>query len=718
MLSASSCFGPLRRQAQDAAASAAVQKLSMSTSAEGWTKGAPKSESGASRSANESEAFAAGDNSLTRVSVPIAKSASNNPRAKVPAALESSAPSLMLSVTHTHSSALTMPHSATNFDEDEDDLLPSVRFLVPSTLDSDATPESTNMRSQRDDGNEDVHDPEEADDGTPPWSNYAVPREDKLLPWKQKCSLHNVLCKAGVCEKRMTAAAAKHKEEERLQRQQERKNWARRRMERARRREAKKGKADKGHSGSDEDCPWDVIPSTADGNEDAEDAQARIDQAKQSETSPCDDISDGKSTTPSVQNGDVKGKDAASNSCDVNPGADSPTACGDEVRGTMSSVARTTNAKECSNSSTPWDNSTSGPNDKSSSGYPTADNEVSFARGQWSNFPSPRDAPGSSGAESRAPSVASRSGWMEVTTVKVPSATPGWDLDVWKYLPQNASNGKVLPLIIMAHALGAVKQMMLSVYASEFTDRGYACLVFDYRHWGLSDGTPRHLTVPESQHEDWRTVIIWARQQPEYDPNRVVLWGTGYSGGHVICLSTEPSLDVAATISQCPYTGTTEHPVANLNLFRLAVSIFLDAVCEALCLFPVYVPAVGDRGDFAIMTGKGYKEAVLQLQGTENGCCRNQISARTWLKTLPYHPLQVATKSPITCPILLLVPALDKLYLAKGCYDVAKVAEKSEVAGFDEADHFDLYPGRKYWPQALKAQLDFLEKHMPVYARL
>ena len=35
--------------------------------------------------------------------------------------------------------------------------------------------------------------------------------------------------------------------------------------------------------------------------------------------------------------------------------------------------------------------------------------------------------------------------------LKIPSKTPGWDLDVWKYLPKAPVSGNVegLPLIIM-----------------------------------------------------------------------------------------------------------------------------------------------------------------------------------------------------------------------------------------------------------------------------
>ena len=56
----------------------------------------------------------------------------------------------------------------------------------------------------------------------------------------------------------------------------------------------------------------------------------------------------------------------------------------------------------------------------------------------------------------------------------------------WLYLPQG---GRPAPIIVMAHGLGGVRQMRLDSYAERFQAAGYACLVFDYRHFGGSQVT-------------------------------------------------------------------------------------------------------------------------------------------------------------------------------------------------------------------------------------
>lgn len=93
--------------------------------------------------------------------------------------------------------------------------------------------------------------------------------------------------------------------------------------------------------------------------------------------------------------------------------------------------------------------------------------------------------------------------------------------------------------------------MSLAPYAETFACMGYAVVVFDYRRWGASGehshcfsaspnsilmmkcysgGTPRHVVYISEQLEDYRTVIKYCRLQPEFDPHKVILWGTSLSG--------------------------------------------------------------------------------------------------------------------------------------------------------------------------------------------
>lgn len=107
------------------------------------------------------------------------------------------------------------------------------------------------------------------------------------------------------------------------------------------------------------------------------------------------------------------------------------------------------------------------------------------------------------------------------------------------------------PAIVMAHGFGAVKEMYLDRYAEVFAAAGFAVLVFDYRRLGASDGSPRQEIEPAAQIEDYRNAITWIAAQPGVDATRIGLWGTSYSGGHVLVLAaTDPR--VKCVVSQVP----------------------------------------------------------------------------------------------------------------------------------------------------------------------
>jgi dipeptidyl aminopeptidase/acylaminoacyl peptidase len=93
----------------------------------------------------------------------------------------------------------------------------------------------------------------------------------------------------------------------------------------------------------------------------------------------------------------------------------------------------------------------------------------------------------------------------------------------WLYLPATDDETPP-PVIVMAHGLGAVKALRLDAFARRFQAEGYACLVFDYRHFGDSEGQPRELLSIRRQRQDWHAAVAFARSLPEVDAQRVVLW--------------------------------------------------------------------------------------------------------------------------------------------------------------------------------------------------
>ncbi|HMD52007.1 MAG TPA: alpha/beta hydrolase, partial [Solirubrobacteraceae bacterium] len=122
------------------------------------------------------------------------------------------------------------------------------------------------------------------------------------------------------------------------------------------------------------------------------------------------------------------------------------------------------------------------------------------------------------------------------------------------------------PCVVMAHGFTGTMDSGLMPFAERFAEAGLDALVFDYRHFGQSDGEPRQLLSIRSQLEDYAAAIAFARALEDVDPDRIVVWGSSYSGGHVIPVAVADGR-VAAVISQVP---AMDGAAALLNAMRTA----------------------------------------------------------------------------------------------------------------------------------------------------
>src|ERR1700744_1876062 len=106
----------------------------------------------------------------------------------------------------------------------------------------------------------------------------------------------------------------------------------------------------------------------------------------------------------------------------------------------------------------------------------------------------------------------------------------------WFYKPKEAKSP--LPCLVMAHGFSALKEMDLKSFAEYFVAHlNVACLVYDNRGFGESDtkaGQPRQEILPAQQTSDYSDAITYAQSRSDVNENRIGIWGSSYSGGHVL----------------------------------------------------------------------------------------------------------------------------------------------------------------------------------------
>jgi len=160
------------------------------------------------------------------------------------------------------------------------------------------------------------------------------------------------------------------------------------------------------------------------------------------------------------------------------------------------------------------------------------------------------------------------------------------------------------PCAVMAHGFGGTRDTGLLGYAEPFADAGLDALVYDYRGYGDSEGTPRQDVSFRRQRQDYHAAIAAARHLPGVDPDRIVLWGTSYSGGHVVAVAAQDRR-VAAVVSMTPATDglVTLAQIARHGgvgqLARATGHGLRDAAHALTKRAPHYVPVVGPSGSAA-----------------------------------------------------------------------------------------------------------------------
>ena len=267
------------------------------------------------------------------------------------------------------------------------------------------------------------------------------------------------------------------------------------------------------------------------------------------------------------------------------------------------------------------------------------------------------------------------------------------------------------PCVVMAHGFGGTLDSGLMPFAERFAEAGIDAVVFDYRHFGASDGEPRQLLSVRRQLEDYAAAIAFARGIGEVDPDRIVLWGSSYAGGHVVPAAVTDGR-VAGVISQVPAMDgvptmlNAARRAGLAALARLAALGVRDLISSARGGPPVTAPAVGSPGTIGFMTTE---DAMPGMQAVAGPTWRNEVAARIALTAGAYRPGLQADRLP--CPILIQIADRDSVAPVKAAQDAAwRATGRAEVRTYP-IGHFDIYVGEPF-EHAVADQLHFLRRHL------
>jgi dienelactone hydrolase len=226
------------------------------------------------------------------------------------------------------------------------------------------------------------------------------------------------------------------------------------------------------------------------------------------------------------------------------------------------------------------------------------------------------------------------------------------------------------PVVVLGPTFAAEATFGYPRYAERFARAGYAAFAFDYGGFGRSrtGDDPRNLVDPAAQVADWHAAVDRVRRL-DGDRRRVVLWGFGLGGGHVVRVAAELGRRVDAAVAVSPLLDG--RAVARARSPRYLVRALAAGVRDRLGA-PLGrsrpIPVVGGPDEFGVLPRETVGEAYLDLIPPESDW-HNETPARSLLSFLRYRPL--AEADGVTCPTFLLAAGEDALVPPETVADAA-----------------------------------------------
>ncbi|MCZ7590615.1 MAG: alpha/beta fold hydrolase, partial [Gaiella sp.] len=271
----------------------------------------------------------------------------------------------------------------------------------------------------------------------------------------------------------------------------------------------------------------------------------------------------------------------------------------------------------------------------------------------------------------------------------------GVTLRGWHY-PAKGVGGRA-PTVIMAHGFTATREIFLDDFAAVFAQAGLGVIVYDHRNFGVSDGEPRSHADPWAQIDGYRDAITFAQTRPDVDPDRIGVWGSSYSGGHVLVVA---AIDrrVKCVVAQVPLTWgfeTARRLIRGDMWAGLRAAFDADRAARARGEAGALMPVTAPEGEpCALPTADTYAFFTEFARSRETNW-KNEVTLRSIEMFTEYEPASYIGRIAPT-PLLLVVARGDHLTpfdLTARAYEEALEPKKLLTL---PGGHFEAYTGEPF----------------------
>lgn len=277
------------------------------------------------------------------------------------------------------------------------------------------------------------------------------------------------------------------------------------------------------------------------------------------------------------------------------------------------------------------------------------------------------------------------------------------------------SGARGRPVVVMGHGFGGTKDSGLQPFAENFSAAGLDVLAFDYRGFGSSEGDPRQQISIEGQVRDYQAAMAAAKKLDGVDPDRIVLWGSSLSGGHVIRAGAGRG-DVAAVIAMTPLTNSLATARAILaqysvwSALRATANGVRSRIAVARGRAPVMMPLVSTPGGAGALALDGAYDSYVGMSGPT---WRNEVDAAVGLELATIKTK--AHAKALRGKLLVQIADFDR-YVPADAVARTAVHGQGQVHRYP-CDHFDVWPGHDWFDKASTDQVRFLQRVLAATTR-
>jgi fermentation-respiration switch protein FrsA (DUF1100 family) len=285
--------------------------------------------------------------------------------------------------------------------------------------------------------------------------------------------------------------------------------------------------------------------------------------------------------------------------------------------------------------------------------------------------------------------------------IEVAFPSEGRTLRGWMVIPDGEGP---FPGVVMSSGFAGVKEGFLgNPYHRVVADAGVAVVLYDHGNTGESDGLPRQELDPVLQQRGYQDAITFLAGRDEIDTERIGIWGTSYSGGHVLAVASHDRR-VKAVVSQAMTIS------GHRNLLRRHTRAGYAALQRAwaderLRLAqgkpPTLVAAFADDSESVT------SQAARPPEQRRNW--RNEVTMRTWELYDEYEPAAFIERVAPT-PLLMIVPQHDTMTPTEDALDAYERAGQPKRLVTVSGSHYAVYG--EHFERTSAAARDWFVEHL------